>query len=982
MTIESISTNTVLRELFPQVYQEEATTLIAFLEAYYAWMEDSEFGQAKKLLSYRDIDTTLDDFIIHFKNKYLVNLPMLTQGNIRNFIKHSDDFYDVRGTEEGIKLLFNLLYDTKASVYKPGSDIIKASDGEWYQPVYLEVSTSQKTKTFVDKEITGASSQAKAYVESIIRKVAGGQYYDVMYLSNIRGEFKTGERVTDGTIDDAPIVIGSLNRIDIIEGGRDNNIGDLLTVISQTGRQGLARVSETFNGTGRVDFTLVDGGTGYTVQAESIVSNTVLNINTVTNADPNKNSFIVFETIEQPLSNIEFISSNNTFAVGDTVEGYTAGTFIKQASGRVVQLSQSGTNGHMLVSLADSSSEFAFASILRKAGNTVSAVIDTVINKTATANVIAQTSNTVGIFNINNTFFANVFVRGITSNTYAKVASLSQGSGAKFSVGTITNEETVLVHSDIINGLNSANVPYLNIKLNGEGSGLGLVDSIVINAPGTGYTNGDSLVFSGGGQSVTSITINAPGTGYANGERLVFTSSTGSGASGIITTNSGGAIVSFTMANTGAWYSTPPTVSVNTASGTSANLVAVLDHTSHPDATITTNGAGGIVSIDNDPGTGYFYTPNVTAPGGTGANLSVIIDYGYGFPKNPAASNSEPINSMLSRDAMTIGTIATITGISPGQGYNQNPFARVIEPRVASINRKNIVLELSNVVGSFIPGEVVTQNFNESLTQLAFSGIAGNTGFEIGEKITQGLSTGLVYYRDSGVVRLADVSGTFVATTNTATQIISSVTNATANVTTVAPYSQSVIVRGIVDHFDGSTLNIKRASYNTNISTNTGIIGIVSDTTANVVSYAIDYSSEAMGNNAIVDATVRTANGIASAVEVIDSGFGYRKDDIVELRSPNNDFVITGRVVLEKQGKGKGFWKSTRGFLNSDKYIHDGRYYQAFSYEIRTSLSFDYYSDIVKKLLHVSGTEMFGKTIIESETEVTAMITSSYITQT
>lgn len=977
MAFDIVATKTILKQLFPQVYQEEAEGLIAFLEAYYTWLEGSEYGQAKNLLAYRDVDTTLDEFVIHFKNKYISNLPTFTRGNIREFIKHSDDFYDVRGTEEGVRLLFSLLYDTKAKVYKPSADIIKPSDGEWYKPVYLEISLSDKNIDLVGKEIIGASSQAKAYVETVIRKMAGGQYFDVMYISNVRGNFETGERVSDDEIENAPIVIGSLNRIDILDGGRDNAVGDLFEVVSSTGRQGLARIVEVFNGTGRVDFELVEGGTGYSVNAQSIISNSVFTIGTVVGE-----GFRTFETVEQLLSNVSFLSANSTFAVGDTVKGYTSGTFVEQASGRVISVSQTGANGSMLVALANSYSEFVFADTLRKAGNTISAVIDTVTNKTATANVVASTSNALGVFSILNTFQANVNIRGRQSNTTANIVAFSQGTGANFTVGSITNDETVLVASDYINGVNDANVPYLHIKLNGEGSGVGFVDSVTINSGGTGYTNGAALTYVGGGQTISAITINVAGTGYANGDRLVFTSNTGIGASATLTTNSIGAIVSFTIANTGLYYSTPPVITINTVAGTSADLTAVLNHTNHANGTVTTDGAGVIVSTTGSPGSGYFYTPTITVAGGTGANLVAVMDYGYGFPKNPDGANVDIIGALLTRESMTIGTIATLSNLAPGSNYNRDPFVKVIEPRVASASKRNLVLSLANVVGSFIEGEVVNQGFNANLVQLTYTGIAGNTNFEIGEVVTQGAANGIVYYRDASIVRLANTNGTFVNTSNGTTIISGAVTVATANVANVASYTQALIVRGVVDSFSNTTLVIKRLSFNTDINANTTITGITSDAAATVVSYADDYASSVMGDNALITATVRTANGIASAVEVIDSGFGYRQDDVVSLTSANNAFVVSGVAVLEKQGHGKGSWKSTRGFLNSDKYIHDGRYYQAFSYEIQTSLSFDYYADVVKKLLHIAGTEVFGKTVIESNTNITTAIVSSSITQT
>ena len=58
---------------FPSFYQEEGPQFIAFAKAYFEWMETANnvLYQARKLPDYRDIDTTVDEFVVQFKEKYL-----------------------------------------------------------------------------------------------------------------------------------------------------------------------------------------------------------------------------------------------------------------------------------------------------------------------------------------------------------------------------------------------------------------------------------------------------------------------------------------------------------------------------------------------------------------------------------------------------------------------------------------------------------------------------------------------------------------------------------------------------------------------------------------------------------------------------------------------------------------------------------------------------------------------------------------------
>jgi len=1041
MTYNPIPITNVIKQQFPQIYQEDGENLIAFVEAYYEWFETSPYGQASNLINLRDIDATVDEFVVHFKNTYLVDLPSLTIGNVRNFIKHSSDFYNVRGTEAGIKLFFQLLYGVEASVYIPGDDILKLSDGTWVVPIYLEVSISDITPSFIGQQITGSSSGATAFVESFARKSTQGAYFDVLYLSNLEGNFVTGELITaNGSLLNCPTIIGSLNNITIENGGANNIIGEIFNVTSEYGKQGLARITGITNATGRVNFDLEDGGSGYSLNAEALVSNTILLMSNVQNSNTSL-SFEIFETIEQRLSNVAFLSSNGNFTVGQNVIGWTSGTWIPQATGTIVNVIQNGANGSLIIQTNSNYDNFYFADTLRTTGNTITALISLEANVSASGNVIGFTSNSIGIINQINSFYPgnNAYIYGLSTNTTANISSNSTGFGATFEIGSISDTETVYLNTDFLNGVNVANVPYKYIKLNGQGSGVGLVANVTIgqkltigtnngtfavnsyiyqtnstaiiatgtvyavnstiisiyansgtfttantvqanstvNATitainydgGTGYVNNDIVTFNGGGESVATILIVATGQHYANGERLIFTSNTGYGATATVITNSTGNIVSFVMGSNGQYYSSPPIITANTSAGSGANLIAILNSSNAAIGNVSTNSSGGLAAINlTNLGSNYFgNVTSITIPHGSGANYQINQLFGYGFPKDPYGNQNTILNSLFTSEPITIGTINSLTGISPGQNYNEASFVLVIEPLVAGLNAQDFILELGNTTGVFQIGEVITQSFSAITPQLIYSGISGNTSFQVGELVTQGNTVGTVFYTDSTTIRLSNVSGIYINTTNTATKIIGNVTNATANVTNVSSFDLITTAKGFVKDYSNNVLYLlKRTSLFESFSSGGELIGVTSGATANIVAVEIDQNSLAMGNNAIITANVVTANGIATSAEIIDSGYSYKNQEVLTLTNNTNIFEITGIASVTNQGTGTGNWTTTKGFLDSDKYIQDDYYYQVFSYEIQTSISFDRYADIVKKILHISGTEVFGKTIIQS----------------
>jgi hypothetical protein len=115
-----------------------------------------------------------------------------------------------------------------------------------------------------------------------------------------------------------------------------------------------------------------------------------------------------------------------------------------------------------------------------------------------------------------------------------------------------------------------------------------------------------------------------------------------------------------------------------------------------------------------------------------------------------------------------------------------------------------------------------------------------------------------------------------------------------------------------------------------------------------------------MGNNAIISSIAGVANGTVESVEVIDSGYAYKQNEVIKMSIEGNPFIATGQVNLQKQGVGEGSFLSTKGFLNSNKYIQDSVFYQEYSYEIQAGITLDKYSSILRELVHVAGTELFG----------------------
>jgi len=84
---------------------------------------------------------------------------------------------------------------------------------------------------------------------------------------------------------------------------------------------------------------------------------------------------------------------------------------------------------------------------------------------------------------------------------------------------------------------------------------------------------------------------------------------------------------------------------------------------------------------------------------------------------------------------------------------------------------------------------------------------------------------------------------------------------------------------------------------------------------------------------------------------------------IKEIKTYDVDYKINSYAFPRKE------WKNQVGFLNNDNQrVHDNDYYQYFSYDLRSEISFDSWDNAVSTLNHTAGFKKFSNLIVESPT--------------
>lgn len=984
----------LVEKQFPAFYREEGQNFIAFMEAYYEWLEsaDQPLGRSRKLLTYFDVDKSIDQFVNSFKQKYLVNFPLLAETDQKLFVKKATEIYRSKGSERAIELLFRLLFNEDINVYYPTNNILRPSTGKWTRPVYIELSEAAKNKQFVGNLVTGATSGATAIVARLAKRTIAGKTFDVAYLTNLEGNFQLHEIVTyDGLIQGSPSIIGSLNEVLIENAGQNFAVGDVVEVLSDaTGRQAAGIVKSIVPATGKVDYALTDGGSGYTLSSNVVVSEKVITFANFVSNSVYTTNFAEQETVKQDLTYVPFTAANRGFANGQFVYGVdTSSGVVNIASGYIVEVAQDLTahTGTLIINETPSTT-IAIGSV-SQANTTGSFAVGELVYQIDTGSdfkksrgyVLYANSSTAIIDESFGPFTVGERMIGATTNCSANVSSTTTLT-QKFTNGSITEVRTPFVVPSanalvVTNQIEDRTVSGEVVGSNTRYLGLYNIDAAKAFKSGLhAWVYGVSsnshanvvAVSTGrvGGFDVGSLTdeeqiyVNPDIIDSNNSANVNYLTITIDGAGGGIGSNVG--FVDYvTVVSGGSGYSNSSTV---TFTGGSPSALA--------QASVNTFANGTIQSIIvANTGAGYDSKPTIAVSGGTGANLTVVMDPGYGFPKNTNGDYYSIIDTCLRKTSATVGTIASLTNIDPGANNTASPFVRVINPDVAGFGRRNYRLNISGNTKPFVIGETLTQEVYQPIVTLNISGFTSNFNAAQLETIKQVRADGNTVYGElitftgntignTAVLRVKvdNISNTF----NTSNSIIGLTSNATG--TTVSSLSTTTslqLAKGRVIANTATSIDIFRTRFNTSFSDGSVIYGSTSGAQATIQSIADIDPSPIYGKNAIITAPARSAEGTIDKVEIINSGFAYTNNEIVTLRASNNQYIATGFARLIRQGEGEGYWEDTGGFLSSDQLIQDSDFYQDFSYQIESSLSLDLYANVVKDTVHMAGTKTFGR---------------------
>ena len=260
---------------FPFHYSVNGPLFVAFVEAYYEYLDSLELNTREAIII-ADIDTTYSRFLDYFRYQYMNGLPKLGDADTRFIVKHIQDLYRRKGSEESLRLLFRMFFDEDIDVVYPAEFLLKPSDSNWRRSTYLEMIPVRRFSGYPilkGDRISGSISGASAFVDQVVFRNFNGAIIPLLYISNNIGKFTKDDSLTilrgNQSINAGRLIYGSIDDIRLDKENRrpGNFQGKILNIRSSLdGSLGKCKVTKaTGSEKGDVDFELTDSGFGYTV---------------------------------------------------------------------------------------------------------------------------------------------------------------------------------------------------------------------------------------------------------------------------------------------------------------------------------------------------------------------------------------------------------------------------------------------------------------------------------------------------------------------------------------------------------------------------------------------------------------------------------------------------------------------------------------------------------------------------------------------
>ena len=259
----------IVASQLPGFIRDDYPTFVAFLEAYYEYLEQNDAD----LYELRDIDKTLDRFLEYFRNELAPQVFESPTTDKRFLLSNIKDAHLAKGSEASFKLLFRLLYNKNVSVDYPGRQILRASDGKWNQDVsvFARVNAGNPndivgrlvdviTPNRIIRVLVDRRQDVEIEVDRFVQ--ISPDTYEFYIDRRFFGDISVGDRLRYEGIFDATIV-ATTSKLEVLQKGKNFRPGQLYPIKNGNGSGSIVKIKNTDTNGGILAAEYVKYGIGY-----------------------------------------------------------------------------------------------------------------------------------------------------------------------------------------------------------------------------------------------------------------------------------------------------------------------------------------------------------------------------------------------------------------------------------------------------------------------------------------------------------------------------------------------------------------------------------------------------------------------------------------------------------------------------------------------------------------------------------------------
>ena len=445
----------------------------------------------QELLNFRDPDKAISNFLSNFRNEFLTTLPETLDVNVnkRNLIKNVKSLYKSKGTRSGHEVFFKLLFNEISETIYPREQMLRISDGKFTtNKILRSIDFSGDLNDLIGREITGQTSQAKAYIESVKKFIIGGHVISESILNpdTLSGTFLPSEEIRGTKTDDDDNIVkseitGIPTTLTITNSGALYS-ENLPVTITGGGYDALIQTKSI--GSGNITEIIIDNpGLNYSIGDELIFNNANTNgagaagfisiVNGGISNEDNSGDRIILEDatgvgdsyegsvmVQELGTDLGDITDIFLYDLGKSYTSLPVITISTTTGLNGLLKAYSNNIGQVLeLSVIEPGAEYEtapsptltfFKNLILKNKTGTFLLDETVTSSTSATGKIVSLNNITGLLvlkNVTGTFTENSTITGNTSNATATVAKVNLAT-ATITVGAVRDTDGVYVNED------------------------------------------------------------------------------------------------------------------------------------------------------------------------------------------------------------------------------------------------------------------------------------------------------------------------------------------------------------------------------------------------------------------------------------------------------------------------------------------------------------------------------------------------------